>query len=204
MPRQMTHALKQLGLKVKRGGVPDRAAAARAGVVAIGRNSFAYSPAFGSWINIETWRVSAALPPGEPLPSPCPPGCRACQEQCPTGAIEAPFRLRMDRCIAFLTYDDAVTEIAPELWDRMGAWIYGCDVCQQVCPLNEGTWDSRERTPWLDDVADLLTPEALASMELETYRQRIRPLFWYLPDDERGLARWRKNAQRACKPAPTV
>ncbi len=196
MPRRMTHSLKQLGLKVKRGGVPDRSAAARAGVVAIGRNGFAYAAGYGSWINIETWRVNAPLPPATPQPCPCPPGCRACLEACPTQAIEAPFRVRMDHCIAYLTYD-APEPISPDLASRISPWIYGCDVCQNVCPLNRDCWTPSEPAPWLDAVAERLTPAALADMDLETYREIVHPLFWYIPDTDAGLERWRRNARRA-------
>lgn len=201
MPKQMTYALKALGLKVKRGGIPDRAAAARAGVVAIGRNGFAYTPEHGSWINIESWRINAPLPSGTPLPSPCPEGCHACLTACPTRAIEAPCRVRMDRCIAYLTYS-APEPIDRELQLQMGRWIYGCDVCQQVCPLNQRRWRSDEPAPWIDAVAPQLTPAAIAGMDFETYRQILRPLFWYIPDTEAGLARWRENARRALQVDP--
>lgn len=195
MSDQVHEGLKALGLQVRKGGVPDRWAGARAGVTRFGRNNFAYAGRYGSWINIESWRVSAALPPDEPALSPvCPPDCRACIEACPTGALMAPFTMRMDRCIAHLTYH-APWPIAPELWEQMGPWVYGCDVCQHVCPLNRHAWEPLERATWLDPVAHLLTPASLATMDERTYREVVHPLFWYIPPDD--LPRWHANARRA-------
>jgi len=195
MPRAMTELLRGLGLRVKRGGVPDRAAAERAGVAWILKSGFAWTPETGTWLNIETWRIDADLPPGRPLPGcPCPDDCTACIEACPTGALTAPLAMRMDRCVAYLTYE-APWPIAPDLWKCMGPWVYGCDACQQACPLNRGRWRNLEPGPWLDAIAEHLTPEALAEMDQKTYENVVYPRFWYIPREH--LWRWRANARRA-------
>ncbi len=196
MPRRMTEALRAMGLRVKRGsGTSDRWAAARAGVVRLARNTFAVTKAEGSWINIECWRVDAELPSAPPtLDDPCPPRCRRCLNACRTGALCAPRVLRMDRCVAWLTYA-APWPIAPDLWSRMGTWIYGCDDCQTACPLNKDKWVERRDAPWLDALGDLLTPEGIARMSDEEYRERLHPLFWYIPPDRPD--RWRAQARRA-------
>lgn len=195
MPANMTAGLKELGLRLKRGGVPERRAGARAGVTRFGKNTFAYADGCGSWINIESWRVDADLPAGEPtLDPPCPQGCRACMDACPTGAIVEPFVMRCDRCIAHLTYG-APEPVAPELWQRMGTWIYGCDACQLACPLNRHAWRGGEEAPWLEEVVPLLRAEALAEMDQATYESVVHPLFRYIPLD--GAERWRRNARRS-------
>ncbi len=194
-PARMTEGLRELGLRLKRGGCPDRAAAARAGVARIGRNGFAYHPTCGSWLNIETWRIDAGLPPDEPTYDvPCPPECRACMDACPTGAIVGPFLMRLDRCVAYLTYH-APWPVAPDLWARMGPWVYGCDACQLACPLNRGKWMADEPAPWLDAVREELRLEFLATMDARTYRDVVHPLFWYISPDD--LDRWHDNARRA-------
>ncbi len=194
MPKKMKDGLKQMGLRVRRGGVPDRSAAARAGVALLGKNCFVYSE-HGSWINIETWRVDAELPPDEPVhEAACPDGCRACIDACPTGALVEPFVMRMDQCVAYLTYGSP-EPIVPELWGKMGKWIYGCDACQDACPLNKGKWEDIESAPWLEEIAEYLWPEALAEMDEETYRNIVHPRFWYISKD--NISRWRRNAGRA-------
>ena len=199
MPKRMKEGLIALGLRVKMGGVPCRAAAARCGLVRIGRNGFAYTREHGSWINVEAWRVDAELVPDPSDPEPlCPPGCRACQAACPTAAIVEPYVMRMDRCVAYLTYG-APGPIDAELESKMGGWIYGCDACQEACPLNVGKWRDEEPAPWLEAVAGRLTPEALATMDEAAYREFVHPLLWYLPDTPEGLARWHANARRACR-----
>ena len=195
MPSRMKAGLRDLGLRAKRISLPDRWAGVRAGVVRLGRNCFAYAGDHGSWINLESWAVDAELPHDEPTPEPpCPEGCRACLQACPTKALVEPFCMRMDRCIPWLTYR-APEPVAPALWDAMGGWIYGCDVCQDVCPLNQGAWRELEPAPWLEEAADSLTPEALAQMDQQTYEAVVHPLFWYIPTDR--LDRWHRNARRA-------
>lgn len=194
MPDKITRGLQRMGLRVRRGGVPDRWAGARAGVTRFGGNCFSYSE-HGSWINLETWVVDADLPADKPAPeSACPENCRACIDACPTGALVEPFVMRMDRCVAYLTYSSP-EPVSGELWNRMGTWIYGCDRCQEVCPLNKDAWENLEKAPWLETIAPFLRPQALVKMNHNTYRSIIHPAFWYIPLE--NIARWHANAKRA-------
>lgn len=189
-------ALNQLGLRVQRGGVPYRWAGARAGITRFGKNCFAYSE-HGSWIDFDAWLVDVNLPADTPtLESVCPEDCRVCIDACPTGALAGPFVMRRDLCIAHLTYE-APTPIASHLWERMGSWIYGCDVCQRACPMNRGMWEPLESAEWLEEIADDLSPSALSAMDLQTYRTKVQPYFWYISVD--NLARWHANAVRALR-----
>ena len=195
MSSEFKNGLVEMGLRVRKGGVPDRWAAVRAGVGRFGRNGFVYSRN-GSWINIECWLVDADLPPDEPdMDCPCPVDCRACIDACPTAALCAPYIMRMDHCIAYLTYS-APEPVRADLWEKMGGWIYGCDTCQDVCPLNRDAWDALEDATCLSDVATLLQPAALAVMNQQTYEHVVHPRFWYIRRD--NLERWHRNARRAC------
>ncbi len=195
MLKDFREFLKASGMKVRKGGVPDRLAAQRAGVAAAGKNTFAYSGVCGSWMNIVTYLVDAKLEPDNPSKptSPCPPDCRKCIEACPTGAIVRPYVMRMDRCIAYLTYG-APLPLDPELEKKMTGWLYGCDICQEVCPLNASAWEEKERLPYLEKISGLLTPQALSVMDVQTYRDVVHPLFYYIPTEDIG--RWHANARR--------
>jgi epoxyqueuosine reductase len=124
--------------------VPERLAAARAGVVTYGRNNFAYTKDAGSFIVMLAFVVDAELEYDEPtIEAPCPENCRLCIDACPTGALE-PFKLNPRKCIAyncFMTqdgYGPSLTDhIPPEIRTQMGSWIHGCDLCQEACPRNQ-------------------------------------------------------------------
>lgn len=195
--KTFTEWLRSKGMKVRKGGVPDRLAAYKAGLVSIGKNSFAYAGRYGSWINIITYLVDAEIESdNNPFNSPCTSECKKCIDACPTGAIVKPYVVRMDRCIAYLTYG-APLPLKKEIEEKMGRWIYGCDICQEVCPLNQGKWEGKEKLPYLEEITELLTPKALVCMDMKTYKEIIYPLFYYIPSD--NIERWHRNAERALK-----
>lgn len=192
--KQFEVSINNLGIQTRRGGIPYRWAGARAGITHFGKNCFSYSE-HGSWIDFDAWLINVELPPDQPtLNSKCPKNCRICIDACPTNALIEPYVMRRDRCIAHLTYE-ASEPIASDIWNKMGSWVYGCDVCQQVCPLNKSKWESIEIADWLEKISDFLLPKALAKMDIDTYLTKVHPYFWYIPVD--NLARWHANATRA-------
>lgn len=113
----------------------DRAIAERAGVGWFGKNCCTYVAEYGSWVFLgelfTDLEIPADRPDTEPIPS-CG-DCTLCIDACPTGAL-SPFDLDPNRCISHLTQmSDSVPE---ELRPKMGRWIFGCDICQLVCPWN--------------------------------------------------------------------
>jgi epoxyqueuosine reductase len=195
IPARMDDGLHQLGLQADRADIPARLAGIKAGVVQLGRNGFAYSKEYGSWVYILTWFVDAELPADEPtMNCPCPAECRNCMKTCPTGAITHPFIMQANHCVAYLTFL-AQEPIESALWNKMGKWVYGCDVCQSVCPMNKGKWQPKFDTPWLKDLIPHLSLEALSKMDEKTYREIVQPNFWYIPPE--NVSRWHRNAQRA-------
>lgn len=194
-PKAMRTGLRALGMRVAQGGVSERWAAVRSGVAKFGRNCCVYADDYGSWVNIESFVVDAPLEPDAPsLDLACPDSCRACIDACPTGALDGPLNVRMERCVAYLTYD-APEPLDPALESHMGPWLYGCDQCQLVCPLNKAARAPQEKARWIEPTVPLLSAEALAVMDEGTLRTLIHPRFTYIGLEDVG--RWNRNARRA-------
>jgi epoxyqueuosine reductase len=121
--------------------VLERELAQRAGLGAVGKHTLLIEPGAGSWLLLGEIITSANLAPSAPCEAdPCS-GCTRCIDACPTGAI-TPWSVDAARCISYLTIEHR-SEIDPELHEPIGAWIFGCDVCQEVCPHNQPTGRSR-------------------------------------------------------------
>jgi epoxyqueuosine reductase len=114
--------------------VLERAWAARAGIGFIGKNACLIVPGLGSHVLLSAVLTSAALVPDAPMRERCGQ-CRLCLDACPTRAFRAPRVLDARRCIAYLTIEHEGA-IEPELRAGIGDWVFGCDVCQDVCPYN--------------------------------------------------------------------
>jgi epoxyqueuosine reductase len=142
----MKEFLEKNGCKVLADPViPARLSAARAGVTTYGRNTFAFTEGIGSFIVISTFLVDKELEYDKPtMEVKCPPKCTACIDACPTGAILEPLKMNPFRCIAFNTFTTQdgrsggiSSYILPDIREKMGGWIHGCDICQEVCPRNQ-------------------------------------------------------------------
>jgi epoxyqueuosine reductase len=119
---------------VDHGWMLDRAAAARAGLGWLGKNTNLLIPAVGSNVLLAEIVTSAELEPDQPLKKTCG-SCDACMRVCPTGALIEPGVLDNRRCISFWTIEHrGVIPIA--MRPLIGDWIFGCDLCQEICPVN--------------------------------------------------------------------
>jgi epoxyqueuosine reductase len=114
--------------------IMEKELAARAGIGWLGKNSCVIHERQGSWLFLGEVLTDLELPPDEPAVDRCGT-CRRCIDACPTAAITAPYQLDATRCISYLTieHDGAID---PALQARMGDWLFGCDICQDVCPFN--------------------------------------------------------------------
>ena len=119
---------------VDHGWMLDRAAAARAGIGWIGKNTNLLIPAIGSNVLLAEIVTSAPLDTDAPLKKNCG-ACDACMRVCPTGALVAPGVLDNRRCISFWTIEHRGV-IPRDVRPLIGDWIFGCDLCQEVCPVN--------------------------------------------------------------------
>ena len=114
----------------------DREAAARAGVGFYGKNTLLITRRHGSWVVLGTIVTDVEVEANEPLALDCG-SCRLCVDACPTGALDEPGVLDATRCLSYWTQSpDPIPEPYRE---ALGAQVYGCDICQDVCPWNRGT-----------------------------------------------------------------
>jgi epoxyqueuosine reductase len=169
--------------------VMEKELAARAGVGWLGKNTCIINESVGSWLLLGEVLTTLDLPPDSPAIDRCGT-CRRCLDACPTQAITAPYQLDATRCISYLTIEHR-GEIADELAPKVGDWIYGCDICQDVCPWNRraigtlepalqprfesGTLDLRELDSWTaDDYQRVLRHSAMKRVKLPVLQRNAR------------------------------
>ncbi|HJQ73884.1 MAG TPA: tRNA epoxyqueuosine(34) reductase QueG [Gaiellaceae bacterium] len=122
----------------------DREAAARSGVGFYGKNTLLITRRHGSWVVLGTLVTDVELEPTPPLDLDCGE-CRLCIDACPTGALDVPGTLDSTRCLSYWTQ---ASEPPPaEYRAELGAQVYGCDICQDVCPWNRGVEKRRAGEP---------------------------------------------------------
>ncbi|MBX3070192.1 MAG: tRNA epoxyqueuosine(34) reductase QueG [Thermomicrobiales bacterium] len=110
----------------------DRAAAVRSGLGWYGKHSCVIVPGHGSWVMLGEAFVDVAIEKSAPLDRDCG-SCSRCLDRCPTGAIVAPYIVDAPRCLSFQTIEQRGA-IPREIRPLLGDWVFGCDVCQEVCP----------------------------------------------------------------------
>lgn len=166
--------------------VMEKELSARAGVGWLGKNCCVINETAGSWLLLGEIVTTLALPADEPAIDRCGT-CRRCIDACPTGAITAPYQLDARKCISYLTIEHR-GEIPEEIRPAIGDWLYGCDICQDVCPWNAraplamepafrprfptGTLDAREVLGWTDeDYRGRLRGSAMKRVKLPVLRR---------------------------------
>jgi len=165
----------------------DRAAAWRAGIGWYGKNTNILIPGAGSWFVLGSVVTDAELAPDRPVEEGCG-SCRRCLPACPTGALVSPGVLDARRCLAWLAQAPGVfpTEYRVALGDR----LYGCDDCQEVCPVNRR--HTRRRPPAPAEGDSVAAVDALDLLRSDDATLLARHGRWYLARRE---VRWlRRNA----------
>lgn len=136
----------------------EREAATRAGVGFLAKSTMVISPGLGSYVLLGELLVDIELPPSKPERSRCG-SCTQCLDACPTDAFVDAFILDARRCISYLTIEYRGW-IPRDLRPMMGTWVFGCDVCQQVCPFNA----SKKPRPVAPELAPRLEPMELGDL----------------------------------------
>lgn len=159
-------------LAVDTAPIPERELAAQAGLGWQGKNTCLIHPRAGSYYFLASLLTSLAIEPDSPLPDRCG-SCRRCIDACPTGALDQPYVMDASRCIAYLNIE-LRGPIPEQLRAPMGENVFGCDICQDVCPWNRRAPVSLE--PALQPRPGLFHPdlEELAGWDESAYREKLR------------------------------
>lgn len=132
LQKEYQHA--QCRVYVDTGPVLERAYAKHSGLGWIGKNTCLINTKIGSWLFLGAVLTNLDIEPDEVETDHCGT-CTRCLDACPTGALEKPYQLDARKCISYLTIEHR-GDIAPDLQKKMGNHIFGCDICQDVCPWN--------------------------------------------------------------------
>ncbi|MDR1972970.1 MAG: 4Fe-4S binding protein, partial [Treponema sp.] len=133
-------------------------------------------------------------PEGEPVTGGCNINCGKCIKACPTGALSGNFSMDRGKCITQL---NCFPEKVPprDLLDKMGTWLYGCDICQDVCPMNNGKLTEEEDFPLSAEFEEYFTFEKIFEMDEETFLRVVQPRYFYIQKDQLWI--WKNNTLRA-------
>ncbi len=166
--RSFRHALL-----VDTSAVLERELALRAGLGWIGRNTCLIGPRGNSWRFIGVLLTDLELPAAaRRLPERCG-SCRACLDACPTAALPRPHFVDATRCISYLTIEHRGS-IPVELREGMGDWLFGCDICQEVCPWNRRVEAGGAAEFRVDPRYEELSLADLVGLDESAFRERFR------------------------------
>ena len=150
--------------------VMDKAWAVRAGLGWLGKHTNVITPEYGSWVFIGELLLNLDLEPDANRVEDHCGTCTMCIDACPTGAITEPYVVDSNRCISYATIELRTPELPSAIQQDLSGWLYGCDICQDVCPwnrfeelTNEPRFAAREGNvnAELDEILEL-TPETYA------------------------------------------
>jgi epoxyqueuosine reductase len=157
---------------VDTGPLVERVYAKYAGIGWIGKNTCILNQKLGSWLFLGVILTSLELEPDLPAPDRCGT-CTRCIDACPTDALVAPYQLDANRCISYLTIEKR-SAIAEDIRPGMGHEVFGCDICQDVCPWNRqapatGAAEFQPREGLVNPAL-----EWLAGITAEEFREKFR------------------------------
>jgi epoxyqueuosine reductase len=150
----------------------ERDFARRAGLGWVGKNTMLINPRRGSYFFLAAVLTDVELKPDEPFAGSHCGTCTACLQACPTQAFPEPGLLDARRCISYLTIE-LRSPVPVELREPMGNWLYGCDVCQDVCPWNQKDSPGPIGFP-RNPAMERLDPVELLGLDADAFRERFK------------------------------
>jgi len=152
----------------------DKAWAVRAGLGWLGKHTNVITPEYGSWVFLGELLLNLDLEPDVPQLEDHCGTCTLCIDACPTQAIAEPYVVDSNKCISYATIELRTPELPELVQQGLSGWLYGCDICQDVCPWNrfqEKTNDTRFEPRTGNVNAEL---DQIMELTLETYAARFR------------------------------
>ncbi|MBI4056996.1 MAG: tRNA epoxyqueuosine(34) reductase QueG [Elusimicrobia bacterium] len=165
----------------------ERRYARYAGIGWSGKNTMMISSKIGSYFFLGGLALDISLSYDEPVPDHCGT-CRRCLTACPTKAFPEPYVLNASRCIAYLTIEHR-GPIPEPLRDKIGSWVFGCDVCQEVCPWNRFSFSSA-----LPEMAPQIQPEIPLQELAEVNEEAFQETFKKTPVERTGSTGLLRNS----------
>jgi len=175
------------------GPVPERALALRAGLGWIGKNTMLIRPGAGSFFFIGTIFTDLPLDHDSSITTDHCGSCTRCLDACPTDALVEPHLLDATRCISYLTIEQK-GPIPTPLAERLDGWVFGCDICNEVCPWNQRFAEASSAEEFRSrDALSGAGPELFEQMDEEEFTRR----FGDTPLERAGLQGMRRNFRAA-------
>lgn len=172
-----------------------RWAALQAGIGFVRKNNFLYTEK-GSWVNLEAFVIDKEMEYiCENKIKPCPEKCTLCINACPTKSLAGPYVMNRSTCVSCLTTWEGWDLTTEKNNSNLGSWIFGCDVCQDVCPFNRNSWTEDEEFPLLSELCEKLSLEMIVEADYAFLKNVLHQKLWYIPQEK--VWRYKTNALNA-------
>lgn len=188
--------MKELGIRAETergfGLVPLRFAAMKAGLGIVRKNNFFYTEN-GSSVYLDAWLIDKELEAVEiPNVRPCSDKCNLCMKACPSASLSKPYTMNPIACVSCITTFMGRDMTNEKYREEIGNWVYGCDACQDACPMNKNRWQETEEFPNLQELSEHISLEKIIKMDYKFLEEVMQPKFWYI--DKSSVWKWKVNA----------
>lgn len=191
--------MQKLGIRAeterKFGLTALRYVALKAGLGTVRRNNFFYTEN-GSWVYLEAWLIDKELEEIEtPNVRPCSEKCNLCIKACPSASLSQPYTMNPLACVSCITTFMGRDMPKERFRKEIGDWVYGCDACQDACPMNKNRWQETEEFPYLKELSEHISLEKIIKMDYDFLENVMQPKFWYIPKQD--VWKWKVDAINA-------